>query len=188
VYAADMRLFAGLPLPDVATERLTRLRLRLAAPGDGLRWSTPEQWHITLRFFGEVGIEAAAALSQASRQLRSPVPRVCMSELGLFAAKGILFAGIGSSIDLEGLQAEVEQVAAQAGLLPESRPFRPHITLARSRNRAGLTRLQRLGQPTLPAFGSEICWQAEEVLLYESALTRQGAEYRVIERVTLPGR
>ena len=180
-----MRLFAGLALPPEAAQRLTELRLRMATQEDGLRWSEPDQWHITLRFCGEVTEEQAALFGRALATLRSPPVNPSMDALRTFDAKGILYASIVPSEDLMVLQRQVDRCLPAHDTLPESHPFRPHITLARSRNRSGMISLRRLSRPALPAFGREIRWTADEVLLYESVLGSMGAHYTVRERFLL---
>ncbi len=179
-----MRLFAGLPLPQSGIDRLAALRLRLAAPDDGLRWSSPEQWHITLKFFGEMSEQAAVALEEPLRSLEATPAEVRLNGLGLFGAKGILFASVFASPSLTALHVALESCAEAAGLPAERRSFQPHITLARSRNRTGLNRLQKLSRPALPSFGADLCWQAQEFVLYESVLEPHGAVYH--PRLVLP--
>ncbi len=180
-----MRLFAALPLPDAAVERLTSLRLRLSAPKDGLRWSEPEQWHITLQFYGDVDPDTAACLQSRLVRIACPPPDVVLGELGQFAAKGILFATIQPSASLAKLHAYVLEQGGHCGVVPESRPFRPHITLARSKGKSGHGTLQRISTPALPAFGSEIRWAARECLLLESTLGPLGAQYSVRARMAI---
>ena len=190
-----MRLFAALPLPPPAVARLTSLRLRLATANDGLRWSAPEQWHITLQFFGDVDVEHAtclrAALAQAAHQEAAhghvllPAPELTLDSLGLFPGKGILYAAVGASSTLTQAHAVVAQASTTCGIVPEVKPFRPHITLARSKGRAGDKTLRALSTPELPSFGSPIRWVAEECVLLESTLRAGGAEYSVFARFPL---
>ena len=180
-----MRLFAALPLPPDAVERLTRLRLRLAAPTDGLRWSSPEQWHITLQFYGDTEPEQAHCLHKALEAAALVAPEITLDSLGLFAAKGILFAAIAASPTLDALHRNIIASGAPCGFVPEARPFRPHITLARSKGRAGDRTLRALAQPALPAFGPPIRWLAPECLLLESRLRPEGASYTVKARIPL---
>ncbi len=165
-----MRLFAALPLPDSAVERLTSLRLRLSGPKDGLRWSEPEQWHITLEFFGDVGQDRASCLRTGLSHVAASAPVVALEGLGLFAAKGILFVRAEPSPSLLELHAQVSGISEACGVVPESRPFRPHITLARSKGKVGQKSLAAMCEPSLPAFGPEILWVASECLLLESTL------------------
>ncbi len=181
-----MRLFAAVPLPVAAVERLTRLRLRLSAPKDGLRWSEPEQWHITLQFYGEVDEKMATCLASQFGQLTAGMPEMVLERLDLFVSKGILLATVSPTPSLVALQAQVLEASQLCGIVPESRPFRPHITLARSRGKTGHGTLRDLSTPALPGFGPEIRWTARECLLMESELTQQGAQYVVRARVALP--
>jgi 2'-5' RNA ligase len=180
-----MRLFAGLPLSIQATDQIAKFRLRLASPGDGLRWSNPDQWHITLRFFGEVGPTRVAAIKEGLLHLHAGPAPIALTGIGLFAAKGILHAEVELSPELAALQAEVEERTRASGELPDTHPFRPHVTLARSKGKTGLQTLRRLGRPELPSLGAPICWTAEEVLLFESTLGPGGAKYTVQARTRL---
>ena len=180
-----MRLFAALPLPAAAVERLTSLRLRLSGPGDGLRWSTPEQWHVTLQFYGEVGAVAERCLKQALEQLTASAPAIALEALGLFPAKGILYVEVVLSASLEQLHMELQQAATRCGLAVEKRIFRPHITLARSKGKIGYRTLQHLASPQVPSLGRPVQWLATDCLLLESTLRPGGAEYRVVHQVEL---
>ena len=180
-----MRLFAALPLSPECVERLTSFRLRWSVPGDGLRWSPPEQWHITLRFFGDVDEAQARCLGEQFQGLRALAPVLVVEGLELFVAKGILVASVQPSAVLLALHACVAACGERCGIAPESRTFRPHITLARSKGRSGNASLQRLARPGLPPLGPEIRWTPEVCLLLESVLRPQGAEYTVRSQVVL---
>ncbi|MGI4830374.1 MAG: RNA 2',3'-cyclic phosphodiesterase [Janthinobacterium lividum] len=182
-----MRLFAAVPLPLDVLQRFTDLRLRLATPKDGLRWSPSDQAHITLRFLGEVSEDEALMYAESLKRLHSAPVHLAIESLGIFGAKGILYASLVSSAELGDLQAQVERCVTEHGALPETRPFLPHLTLARSKNRTGMNTLQRLSRPGLPALGGVVRWTATEVLLYESLLSPGGAEHRVLARYPLNG-
>lgn len=180
-----MRLFAGISLSTAAIERLSSVRLRCAANNDGLRWSAPEQWHITLRFFGEVEEGEAERLCAALTRLPTVPPRLHIERFGVFAAKGIFFAEVDATPELQDLYGQVQGIAIECGPTPEARPLHPHITLARSKNRTGLASVRRLSHPVLPAFGQAVSWLAQEVWVYESVLQRDGASYRTLARIPL---
>lgn len=180
-----MRLFAALPLTAAAMERLTSMRLRLSSPRDGLRWSPPEQWHITLQFYGEVAETTLGCLRAALGRLQSPAPEIALDGLGLFAGKGILYASVDPTPSLLHLQTQVVEASATCGIVPESRVFHPHITLARSRGKVGHQTLRRMGQPGLPAFGAALRWHAQEVLLLQSHLNPEGSVYTERDRFAL---
>ncbi len=185
LYLLEMRLFAALALPPMAIDRLSSVRLRLATQKDGLRWSAPEQWHITLRFFGDLDPAQANLLSSALATLAVNPIAMRLENFGTFAAKGILFLEVDASRELEALYARVQSIAASCGVLPESRPFHPHVTLARSRNRTGLASLRTLMTPSPPTFGAALHWTAKELLVLESLLQPEGAEYRTVAAIPL---
>lgn len=183
-----MRLFAGFPLPPRVEDRLSALRLRLAAPGDGLRWSAPEQWHITLRFFGEVDRSRLAPLVEALHQFGSEQPTLRMENLGLFPAKGILYAALEPTDELTAFHTAFNshmghmcpmETGAEV-VASTSLPFHPHITLARSKGRTGLKTLKALSTPTLPALGPELRWKADRIHLFESLSGSGGAGYSIV--------
>jgi 2'-5' RNA ligase len=181
-----MRLFVGLAISEAVEESLERLTLRLRVKDDGLRWSTPDQWHVTLVFLGEVEDAARAKLVQALSTLRQPPLKLRMERLGVFERSGILYAEVEISEELLHLYEAVAAAVRRCGLEVEERPYRAHITLARARNREGRKAVERLRtvasreQQRLRA-----SWGAEEFLLYESQLSPGGSKYVVRERFAL---
>src|SRR5690606_39011123 len=96
----------------------------------------PENLHVTLRFFGDIDNHIADELVGFLDQIHAePIP-VHVRGLGTFGGKDprTLWAGIEPSEALERLQRAHERAARQAGLPPEPRAFKPHVTLARLRN------------------------------------------------------
>ncbi len=165
-------------MSPLALERLSATRLRLAAPGDGLRWSAPEQWHITLQFLGDVEPGRLTDIVTAMQGFTHPPVALRVDSLGLFPAKGILFAAVEVSGALVQLHHAVGEWSAPFRATSASLPFHPHITLARSKGRAGLRGLERLRTPDLPHLGPALVWTAAEIHLYESVPGAQGAVYR----------
>ena len=180
-----MRLFAALPLSPPAIERLTALRLRWSRPGDGLRWSTPEQWHITVQFFGELSVDQAARVAAECAKAPLPATEIALEELGMFGAKGILYVLVRASASLQQLHEQISRTAKHCGVASPSRPFRPHITLARAKGQTGQRALQHLSTPALPPFGPALRWNSGTCLLLQSTLWPQGAVYTVQARLAL---
>jgi len=151
-------LIAALPRPDV----------------DGLRWTTREQWHITLRFFGAVELEvASAALRSVSAAATSAV---LGPEIGRFG-KRVLHVPVAG---LDAVAKAVVRATKKVGKPPEPRPFKGHLTLARARDR-------RRGVDLGPLVGTQVIaeWPVSEVCLVESHLNSKGANYEVVETVSL---
>lgn len=179
-----MRLFVGIPLAIPVIDELEKISFRHRADGDGLRWSTPESWHITLQFLGNTSQTQYECIVARLRELRSPPVPIELNETGFFDRAGIFFAGVALTPELLALQQRVIAGTGPCGFVPEDHPFRPHITLARSKGDGrGLrdlkARIQR--QPVFTRF------VAEEFLLYESHLSSSGAHYEIRERFKLGG-
>ena len=179
-----MRLFVGLAVSEGVREALERLTLRLRAKDDGLRWSTPDQWHVTLVFLGEVDDARRPRLVEELARLRQPGLSLQMARLGVFERTGILFAEVEVTPELLRLYGAVAGAVRLAALEVEERPYRAHITLARSRNRDGRKTIERLRRAAEQQRLRER-WEAEEFLLYESQLSPSGSRYVVQERFRL---
>lgn len=179
-----MRMFLGIALGDEAKQALQRLMLRLRMPDDGMRWSLPEQWHLTLVFLGEVTPETRRRLTRALEKIRAGAVELQIHGLGVFERPGIVYAAVELTEALTYLQQVTESAARTCGFAVEERPYRAHITLARRRNRALSHTFQRL-RAMLEAQRFQMSWRAEEFLLYESQPTPSGSRYVVQERFVL---
>lgn len=131
------RLFTGLEIPyDV------QLALSLKRGGlFGARWIDPENYHITLRFIGDVDNHIANEVSyELDRVCTADSFRVRLSHLGIFGGDKprALYAGIENSDALQRLQAAHERVLRRVGLEPEARKFVPHVSLARLRGTSAM--------------------------------------------------
>ena len=125
-----MRLFVALDLPHSLRERLSWMSGGLP----GARWVPPENYHVTLRFIGEVPGYRAEEMDLALTALRAPGFTVQLSGVGTFEKGGrvtSLWAGVDRNPQLDHLQAKVETALQRAGLERERRRFVPHVTLAR---------------------------------------------------------
>jgi 2'-5' RNA ligase len=181
-----MRLFVGLAVDERVKETLERLMLRLRAKDDGLRWSTPDQWHVTLVFLGEVDDEARARLVRELGEVRQSALTLRMEKVGVFERSGILHAEVEVSAELLRLHEAVAAAVRRVGLEVEERPYRAHITLARARNRDGRKTIAQL-QRSAEQQRLSVNWKAAEFLLYESQLSPRGSRYVVRERFGLEG-
>ena len=123
------RLFSAIEIPREVAERLILLRAGLT----GARWIDPENYHLTLRFIGDVDGATARDFTQALGGIVAAPFELRLNGLGSFggAKPRAIFAGIAPSQRLEALQRANERAAREAGLPPEGRNFKPHVTLAR---------------------------------------------------------
>jgi 2'-5' RNA ligase len=123
------RLFTAIEIPADVIEALTSLR----QPLPGARWIEPESLHITLRFAGDIDNGVARELSDSLSEIDAKAFEVAISGVGAFGGNEprALWAGVVPSEPLEALARAHERAARKAGLAPETRNFRPHVTLAR---------------------------------------------------------
>lgn len=163
-----MRLFVAVwPPPDVL-----ELLGSLERPA-GVRWTSPEQWHVTLRFLGDVPASAVPALADA-------LPG---GPAGT-AALGPATARLGPSVlvvPVAGLEALAEEVRRRTvPLVPEEdrRSFRGHLTLARAR-RGSKVPAALAGTPVAAA------WPVRRLSLVRSDLSTAGARYEEVAGVDL---
>jgi 2'-5' RNA ligase len=179
-----MRLFVGIPLSAVVVDELAHLTTRLRRADDGLRWSTPESWHITLQFLGSsTRDQYECTLARLHEIHLTPLP-IRLDTPGFFERAGVFFAGVHPSTALTALERHVVAATTLCGFTPEMRPYHPHITLARSKGKDGARSLRDLKSKlqAAPQFSPFI---ASEFLLYESRPTPAGSIYEVRERFTL---
>lgn len=125
------RLFTAIEVPEEVRRRLALIR----APFPGARWIAPEDMHVTLRFFGDIDGRTADEVADFLGGILARPFWMTIEELGAFGGRDphTLWAGVKRDRDLETLHYAHERAARDAGLPPETRTFRPHVTLARLR-------------------------------------------------------
>jgi 2'-5' RNA ligase len=179
-----MRLFIAIPLALEVVGALEQLSLSLRTAIDGLRWSSPETWHITLQFLGETSVEKYGRLAQGLGAIKSPAVPVWLHGTGFFDRAGVFFAGVNVSPELRGLEKLVVAATSHCGVAGEERPYHPHVTLARAKGEGqggAPRRLKGIAKCDVefPAF------TAREFLLYESFLDGRGARHEIRDRFPL---
>jgi 2'-5' RNA ligase len=168
-----MRLFVGIPLPEDIREALTRL----AAGVPGARWIWPENYHLTLRFIGEVDGPEIDDVAEALAAVAAPPLDLQLDGVGYFGDRRrpkVLWAGVVANPDLDHLQKRVERRVCEAGVAPETRKYHPHVTLARLRGAP----FKRVGGflEMNGAFQTR-SFAADKFVLFESRLGNQGSAY-----------
>lgn len=166
------RLFVAIRLPLAVRECL----LETMGGIDGARWQDDEQLHLTLAFAGEIDRVQADDLIEALAEVESPAFAAEVVGVGHFERKGhpsAVWARVTLTDALAQLQRRVERACRHAGLAPEKRAYRPHVTLAR------LPRSARPVGDWLARHGTLHVgpWQVEGFTLYESQLRPEGPLY-----------
>jgi RNA 2',3'-cyclic 3'-phosphodiesterase len=161
------RLFVAVWPPDEVAAVLTALPRPVVA---GVRWTTPEQWHVTLRFLGRADVEeASAALSSLE------VEPACAAVLG---GRAVRLGREVLALPVEGLAdlaSATRTVFDGVGRPVEERPFKGHITLARGKG------VRAASVPPVDA----LAWPVGSVALVRSDLHPTGARYTVVASAEL---
>ena len=174
-----MRLFAAIDIPDQIRQSLADTVQRLK-PTAKARWSKPENLHITTKFLGEVPAAKLDAVIAALRAMPSadPIPVEVRGFGWLPNPKSprLLFAGIQAPEWLGQLHARTDRALQAVGVPAETKPFRPHLTIARVDAKLDLSALRQaiLDLPSCQ-FGG---FTAERFHLYESLTGGTGSVYR----------
>jgi RNA 2',3'-cyclic 3'-phosphodiesterase len=170
-----IRAFLAIPLSDEVLSRVIKIRDRLAAEVPGVRWVTPETMHLTLRFFGDVSEESLEKIGDvvlSVGRLHPPFP-LRIRGVGAFpsaARPRVFWLGVDGA-PLAALYAAFEEALEDAGFPREERPFSPHLTLGRNRDRR--IRVRADFDKYREADGGIL--QVDSVVLYESRLRPGGA-------------
>jgi 2'-5' RNA ligase len=169
-----IRLFAALPLPPDIAGALAARQSGLS----GARWRPPESLHVTLRFFGDLAEDRAADLDAELAEIEAPPLELELRGAGCFGEGDqihAVWAGVVENPVLNRLARTCETAARRAGLKPDTRNYRPHVTLAYLRRPdpaavAGWIQSHNLlHSPT---------FRADEFNLYSSWRTAEGSLYR----------
>lgn len=170
-----IRLFVAIELPQRVRDAL------LAAMGGvaGARWQRDDQLHLTLRFVGEVDRHQAADVVAALGTVNIVPFELSLAAPGVFDKRGridSLWVGVSPQAEIAALARRVDMALGRIGIALETRAFLPHVTVARCGRALGSV----AGFPLVPLPVAPFA--VDGFALWESRLTREGADYRVIER------
>ena len=126
------RIFTGVEIPTEVVQSLSLLRGGIP----GARWIDPENYHLTLRFIGDVDHAVARDVAQVLGAVERRPFEIALNGLEHFGGKKprAVIAMVAANGRLAELQAEHERILQRIGLPPEQRKFTPHVTLARLRD------------------------------------------------------
>jgi len=190
-----MRLFVALKIPEAVRKNLAEVRQRFTTPQSRMRWVPSENFHVTLKFIGEVTQGKVQAVSKGLREVRTPsLVEVVFRGLGWYwNAKGfgILLATIDPSDSLTTLAKKIGRRLEPLGVAPETHEYRPHLTLARCK--AFEHRLRSAIPQDLISMANEYqghlfgSVSAQSFDLIESELDEDGSKYRTIDTFPFAG-
>ena len=181
--ARAIRAFVALPLPEALQAAVAETVARLRPSLPEARFVRDEGWHVTLRFLGWTRPEVLSSLEEPLRAAARACPPLdlALGGLGLFPDRGaprVLWLGLRLPPAAEVLQSACERAAVASGLAPETRAFRPHLTLARWR--------ERVRRPILPAIDVGRA-RVDRLVLYRSDIRPAGAQYTPLLILPLAG-
>ncbi len=185
--SAFARLFVALPLAGAVRSealRIWRLLEEAAAPGGVLRRVRPEGLHVTLRFFGNVARERVPEMIRAFEREFAIQPSF-VATLGAVHAfpsttrARVVALELHPEASLEALAAAAERAALAAGFARETRHFRPHVTLARVRERQRIDPAQIEG---IAVVAESTAMSADAAVLFESRPGPGGSRYTMLAR------
>lgn len=186
----ELRAFLAVDVTDAVRAELAALCRSFEGKGKGVRWTRPENLHLTLRFLGETDRPTVNRVISDFKARPKPKPfAVRLIGLGTFPdwkRPAIFWAGVSEGAEpLEALAQSAEAAAAAAGFSGLEREFKPHLTLGRAR-RPGDKELQ----PLVDAFRKASDFRSSEftcghVSLYKSDLTPEGPVYELLEKISL---
>ncbi|MDK9696550.1 MAG: RNA 2',3'-cyclic phosphodiesterase [Siculibacillus sp.] len=177
------RLFTGLELPEDLGLSLSFLRGGLP----GAKWIDVENYHVTLRFIGDIDDRTAEEIAHELRRVGRSRFELRIEGVDAFGGRQphSLIAKVAPTPALVELQAEHERICQRLGLPAEPRKFLPHITIARCKGVAHEAVAQWLA---LRGGFSGGTWTAERFVLYSSRASRGGGPYIVEEAFDLEAR
>ena len=181
------RVFCAIEISEPVRQTVLQhiASLKEAVPDAIASWSRDANLHLTLKFLGEIPQTFVPDISSAaSRAVADLAPfSVSLEQTGIFPTHGqprVLWIGINdSSKKLSELHARLEEESANAGFAKDSRPFHPHLTVARLR--------QPRHARTLAATHRELEFEPAEIavaelLVIRSELSSDGSKYTVVSR------
>ncbi|HEY8184432.1 MAG TPA: RNA 2',3'-cyclic phosphodiesterase, partial [Pyrinomonadaceae bacterium] len=181
------RVFCAIELPETARALILRhiARLKDAVPDAKASWNRDANLHLTIKFLGEIPRSSVPDISTAaSRAVMGVAPfSIRLEQTGSFprgAQPRVLWVGIEDSFgQLNELHALLEKGLASLGFDRDSRPFHPHLTVARLR--------QPRHARTLAAAHKDLAFEpveieVSELLVIRSELSSEGSKYSIISR------
>ena len=186
---APWRLFLAIPAPEPVRERIARHVERLAPRNWPVRWTDPAQAHLTLHFIGEVEAARAELLRIALPGIvsRHPAFALTTGKVGLFPndrKPRVIWLGLeGEIAPLQGLHRDIGAMLARYEFPLEERALTPHLTIGRLRDQPAAAAVMEVST-TIRGWqpGEPLRFPVDEVVLYRSHLTKDGARYEEISR------
>ncbi|MFC7395669.1 RNA 2',3'-cyclic phosphodiesterase [Chelatococcus sp. GCM10030263] len=166
------RLFSALAIPEDIAQALSLHRGGLP----GARWIDPSDYHVTLRFMGDIDEATARDIDDSLAEIRRQPFAVKVEGLGSFGGgrPRAVIARIAPTAPLLELQADQERRVRRAGLEPERRKYTPHVTLARLRDASPIDVADYLASRSIP---QSLTFEVDRFVLFSARASVGGGPY-----------
>jgi len=190
---APIRTFIAIELDDAIRKQLARTQDELKSAGAQVKWVEPDHVHLTLKFIGEIPPDQLSEVTGILTECCKGVPPIALTVGGVGAFPSparpqVVWVGAqptdAESADaLQRLVEALEQWLETIGVPREDRPFKPHLTIGRTKGPKGGDRLAKaIAEIANRPFGEML---AEEIVLLQSTLSPEGPTYTPLQRVRL---
>jgi 2'-5' RNA ligase len=188
-YNEPMRTFIGMKLEAETREKIASALKPFKKIATPIKWVKPENWHLTMKFIGEVNDEKKDRIIRALNEIPIPVQpfEIVISGFGKFGRGddlNIFWAGIEENQILKKIYLQIEEALEKIQVKREDREFRPHLTIGRNRKpfnfkpfAAIIEKEQSRRIASFIARGFQI---------FQSILTPEGPIYNIVEEISFP--
>ena len=184
-----MRLFIALNLPKKDRDKIHRAARPMREGDLPVRWIDPENFHITLKFLGQVRQDRLEGVQSAIARVADSTPpfKTTMGGFGAFPTirrPRVIWLGVNATPELRCLKQDLEWALGDHGFEPETRAFHPHLTLGRAEASDGAGAFRGLDELAAGLRFKGVL-QVRSVDLMRSHLSRDGARYSVVSSARL---
>lgn len=185
---AKIRTFICFELSEAIKKELAQLQLDVKKLGRGVRWSNPDDIHLTLKFLGDVEENLITDITEAVKAAAAQTAafQISISGTGAFPNfdhPRVYWVGIKeASGALVRVQSNIENELQRIGFAKEQRKFSPHLTLGRVKSSDGLKEISAALQKVMLR---NLNFLADKIIVMKSELQPGGAQYTPLSFVKL---
>lgn len=184
-----MRLFVGINLPKKQRAQIHRAAKTLRAEELPVRWVDPDNFHVTLKFLGDVHRDQVETVGQALETVAAAT-RAFSTDISGFGAfptvrcPSVIWMGVGATPELRCLKQDIEWALGAVGFEAETRSFHPHVTLGRTEDKGGAGAFRGF-DAVVSDLDVAVDLKIRTIDLMRSHLSPEGARYSVLSSARL---
>ena len=187
-----MRAFIAIELPKETKLALAKLEDQLKKTNADVKWVTPENLHLTLKFLGDIDVAQANEINGIIENVANNYPPYAIKiySVGAFPKLSLLkvvWAGIDTGVDeTKKIFKELEEGIEKLGIPKDERPFSTHITLGRTRSPSNRKLLAKEIERITENFElNNAEFQVDKITFFKSTLSSNGPTYEVLKTASL---